>query len=124
MQMFPLCLRAGAVVVPGLLRRPDRPCWPRSEGGDQGIVRWFRKVVCQMPECQVDHVAVVRVLFARCLREVEPEAMDQLNIVFSELGRVRPKVKDVGPAVRSDDAKAELTPRPVRHLFPGMAEAS
>ena len=87
-------------------------------------MRWSRQVVRQMLERQVDHVAVVRVLFARGLRQVEPEAMDELNIVLSELGRVRPKVKDVGPAVRSDDAKAELTPWPVRHLFPGVAEPS
>src|SRR5215471_9893072 len=77
-----------------------------------------------MPQRQVDHVTVVRVLFARGLRQVEPEAMDELNIVLSELGGVRPKVKNVCPAVRSDDAKAELTPWPIRHLFPGVAEPS
>src|SRR5712691_4606981 len=77
-----------------------------------------------MPQRQVDDVTVVRVLFARCLRQVEPEAMDELDIVLSELGSVRPKVKDVCPAVRSDDAKAELTPRSVRYLLPGAAELS
>src|SRR5215510_7270285 len=50
--------------------------------------------------------------------------MDELNIVLSELGSVCPKVKDVCPAVRSDDTKAECPPWPVRHLFPGMAEPS
>ncbi len=111
-------------MFPSRLRRPGPPRLPCGKGGDQGIVRWSRQVVRQMLERQVDHVAVVRVLFTRGLRQVEPEAMDELNIVLSELGRVRPKVKDVGPAVRSDDTKAELTPRPVRHLLPGAAEPS
>jgi hypothetical protein len=83
-----------------------------------------RQVVRQMPQRQRDHVVVVRVLFARDLRQVEPEAMDELNIVLSKLGYVRAKGKDVCPAVRSDNAKAELTPRPVRHLLPSAAEPS
>jgi len=111
--MFPSCLR-------GL----GPPRWPCGEGGDQGIVRRSRKAVRQMPERQVDHIAVMRVLFARGLRQVEPEAMDELHIVLSELGRVRSKIKDVCPAVRSDDTEAECPPRPVRHLFPGVAEPS
>jgi hypothetical protein len=75
-----------------------------------------------MPQRQVDHVAVVRILFARGLRQVEPEAMDELHVVLGELRSVGSKVKHVGLAVRTNDAKAELTPRPVRHLFPGTAE--
>jgi hypothetical protein len=62
-----------------------------------------------MPQRQVDHVAVVRVLFARGLRHVEPEAMDELNIVLSKLGRVSAKVKDVCPIVRSDNAKRSIS---------------
>ena len=109
---------------PSCLRGLGPPRWSRGKGGDQGIVRWSRKVVRQMRERQVDHIAVVRVLFARFLRQVEPEVMDELDIVLSKLGSVRPKVKDVCPTVRSDDAKAELPPRPVRHLLPGAAELS
>src|SRR5438445_9046080 len=114
--MCPSRLRSSVVVLPGRLRSPGPPRWPRGKGGDQGIVRRSRQVVRQMRQRQVDHVAVVRVLFTRRLRQIEPEAMDQLNIILSELGRVRPKVKDVCPAVRSDNAKAQLTPRSVRHL--------
>jgi hypothetical protein len=42
--------------------------WPprdsRGKAGDQGIVRRSLQVIRQMPERQVDDVAVVRVLFA------------------------------------------------------------
>ena len=77
-----------------------------------------------MPQRQVDDVAMVRALFARGLRQVEPEAMDQLHIVLGKLGGVGPKVKHVCLAVRTDDAKAELTSWPVRHTFPRTAELS
>ena len=106
------------------LRGPSPPRWPCGKGGNQGIVLLSRQVVRQMPQCQVDHIAVVRVLLARRLGQVEPEAMDQLDIVLRELGRVRPEVKDVCPAVRGDDTEAEGPPRSVRHLFPGLAEPS
>src|SRR6516164_947841 len=103
MQTFPSCLRAGAAIVSDFLQGPGLSQWPCGKGGDQGIVRRTRQVVCQMPERQVDHVTVVRVVFARRLRQVEPEAMDELDIVFSKLGSVCSKVKDVCPAVRRDD---------------------
>ena len=120
--MFPSCLGSGAVVVPVPLLGLYPSHWSRSKSSDQGIVRWSREVVRQMRQRQMDDVTVVRALFARCLREVEPEAVDELNIVLGELGGVGPKVKDMRLAVRGDDAKAELTPWPVRHLLPGTAE--
>ena len=120
--MFPSCLRSGAVVVPVPLLGLYPSHWSRSKGGDQSIVRWSCKVVRQMPQRQVDDIAVVRALFARCLRQVEPEAVDQLHIVLGELGSVGPKVKDVRLAVRGDDAKAELPPGSVLYTFPGVAE--
>src|SRR5262245_64096343 len=89
-----LCLRAGAAVMPSLLQGPGLPWWPHGKGRDQRIVRWSRQVVRQMPQRQVDHVAVVRMLCARCLCQVEPEAMDELHIVLSEMGSVRPEVND------------------------------
>ena len=110
--------------MPGLLQGPGLPWWPHGKGRDQSIVRRSRQVVRQMPQRQVDHVAVVRVFFARCLRQVEPEAMDELNIVLSEMGSVRPEVKDMRLAVRRNDAIAELTPWPIRHLPPDAAEPS
>src|SRR5262245_30458643 len=48
--------------------------------------------------------------------------MDQLHIVLSKLWGVRPEIKHMCPTVRTDNAKAELTPRPVRHTFPGAAK--
>src|SRR5262245_40907972 len=110
--------------MPGLLQGPGLPWWPHGKGRDQSIVRRSRQVVRQMPQRQVDHVAVVRVLFTRGLRQVEPEAMDELNIVLSEMRSVCPEVKDVRPAVRRDDTIAELSPWPIRHLLPGVAEPS
>src|SRR5215510_7697834 len=82
-------LSAGAVVVPSLLREPGPPWGPRRKGGDQGLVRRSHQVVRQMPEREVHDIAVVRLLFARGLRQVEPEAMDELHILLRQLGRVR-----------------------------------
>ena len=80
---------------------------PRGEGRDQSVVRRPRQVLRQMPECQVDHVAVVRMLFARGLRQVEPKAMDQLDIVFRE------DTQDFGYLQRDRDSELiELAPEP------------
>jgi hypothetical protein len=55
------------LVVPILRQGRGLPQWPRGKGCDQGIVRWSHKVIRQMRQRQVHDVAVVRMLFVRCL---------------------------------------------------------
>ena len=55
------------------------------EGRQQFRALRSREVFRQMGECQTDHVAVVRLVFARLAGQVEPEAMDQIDIGIAEL---------------------------------------
>src|SRR5215471_16629433 len=71
----------------------------------------------------MDDVTVVRMLFARSLGQIEPEAMNPLNIFLYEVGCVRPEQKPVRLPLWIHDPEAELPPRVVGQLLPGPTEA-
>ena len=64
----------------------------------------------------------MHVLAAPLVCDVEPEPVDEVDVVFVQARRVRPEVKVADPPVRLDDAEQDLALRPVRQLLPRLAE--
>jgi hypothetical protein len=64
-----------------------------------------------MPQGDMDDIAVMDLLLAWEARQLEPETMEQLNIVGRELWIIGTKRKQGHPAVGSDDPQADRVTR-------------
>jgi len=74
------------------------------------VVRGAGEICFQMRQRQMDDVAVVCMLFARRLGQVEPEAMNALNIFLGEVRCVRSEQKSVRLPLRIHTQSPKPTP--------------
>ena len=75
-----------------------------------------------MSQGDMDDIAVMDLLLAWDARQLEPETMEQLNIVCRELGVIGAEGKQGHLAIGSDDTQADGVARPLRQLVPGTAK--